>query len=367
VVLGGAVLTLAALTFDASPLFVPGVGFMLVGLLTPAWIEVTSRSAQAHRKLQADRVLEDEPLEATVEVRRGQLGLPGAELFDPLVGEPVALGAALSPIRGSRTATVRVLARFPRRGKRQIERPALIAQDALGLARSARRESGVDEVLVLPRTERVRWSGPESPAFDASAAATLAEPIAAPELDGLRPYRPGSPASRIHWPALARGAGLLERRMRSDGDMRPLVVLDSRCSGPSERLDAAVRAAASLTLELARRSGCGLLLPGERRALEIEHDLAAWPAAHVRLALVEGGPDARAPALGPGGRLGPLVYVTAERLRRLPAGVLHAGRAVLLVLPNDLAGGAAVGFEVAGCVGIRLSASRRATERERAA
>ena len=54
------------------------------------------------------------------------------------------------------------------------------------------------------------------------------EPMGATEVDGLRPYRQGTPASRIHWPALARGAGLLERRLRADTDSRPLVVVDAR-------------------------------------------------------------------------------------------------------------------------------------------
>jgi uncharacterized protein (DUF58 family) len=31
--------------------------------------------------------------------------------------------------------------------------------------------------------------------------------------DGLQPYTPGTPIGRIHWPALARGAGLQQRRL----------------------------------------------------------------------------------------------------------------------------------------------------------
>src|SRR5439155_4932797 len=135
------------------------------------------------------------------------------------------------------------------------------------------------ELLVLPRTEPVSWSTRERAArSEGPDRRPVDEPPASVDVDGLRPYRPGTPASRIHWAALARGAGLLERRLRSDGDTRPLVVLDARGSGPPEHLDAAVRAAASLTLELARRGGCRLLLPGERRAVAVEADLASWPA-----------------------------------------------------------------------------------------
>src|SRR5947199_4686424 len=102
-----------------------------------------------------------------------------------------------------------------------------------------------------------------------SAALPLVQSMSSPYVSGLRPYRPGTPGSRISWPALARGAGLLGRRLRSDRDSGPLVVLDVRWSGPSARVDAAVRAAASLTVELARRSGCDLLVPGERRPVHI--------------------------------------------------------------------------------------------------
>jgi uncharacterized protein (DUF58 family) len=86
---GGALLTLIALTFDASPLFVPAIAFMLLGVAAPAWISLSARGAAVHRRLNADRVSEDEPLEATIEVRRGPFGLPGAEIVDPLVGEPI--------------------------------------------------------------------------------------------------------------------------------------------------------------------------------------------------------------------------------------------------------------------------------------
>jgi hypothetical protein len=195
--------------------------------------------------------------------------------------------------------------------------------------------------------------------------------LAAVELDGLREYRPGTPASRIHWPALAKGAGLLERKLRVAGDTLPLVVFDARGPDPGgvdgDDLDAAVRAAASLTLELARARGCRLLLPGERRAFEISPDLIAWPSAHARLAVLEGGPGTRAPSPGAiQGALGPLFYVTAAPLERPPA-TLRRGyeQPVVLVVPARLASsnlGSTV-FTVAECVGVRVAG--RASSRVR--
>ena len=148
---------------------------------------------------------------------------------------------------------MRIVASFPRRGLRRIDPPTLIVSDALELARIVRESpSPAQELLVLPRTERVKWVPGAGEKWRRATGAAPLEPFGATEVDGLRPYRQGTPASRIHWPALARGAGLLERRLRADTETRPLVVLDARCDGPLEHLDAAVRAAASLVLELGR-------------------------------------------------------------------------------------------------------------------
>jgi uncharacterized protein (DUF58 family) len=361
VALAGAALTLTALLFDASPLFVPGVAFLVIGLGTPAWVWLSARPAVLSRRLQVDRVVEGEPLEAMIEVRRGLLGLPGAELHDPLATGPVVLKVPLSLIQGTRVVDVRIVTRFGRRGLRRLEPPALIVHDPLELMSVAKHGAGApQELLVLPYTERVRW-GPSgrgrSP--QRTEGRFLAEPMAAIEIDGLRPYRLGTPASRIHWPALARGAGLLERRLRADRDTRPLVVLDAR-GAPAERLlDAAVRAAASLTVELARLGGCRLLLPGERRALAIEPDLGSWPAAHARLALVQGGPATRPPVLDGAARLGPVFYVAAQPIDRLPPALHAAGTGtVMVVLPKDLdaAPPGIPSFEVTGCRGYAVQA-----------
>jgi uncharacterized protein (DUF58 family) len=175
---------------------------------------------------------------------------------------------------------------------------------------------------------------------------------------------------------VARGAGLIERRLKADGDSRPLVVLDARGSGPSERLDAAVRAAASLTLEFARSGGCGLLLGGEQRVTPVDRELISWPAAYARLAMVQGGPLARAPALGPaGGRLGAMIYVAADPVERTIALLANAGQgAIVLVVPVDsLVAGRPQGvrgsmrptLDVSGCRGFVLGA-RREVERVKA-
>ncbi|HEV3053149.1 MAG TPA: DUF58 domain-containing protein [Solirubrobacteraceae bacterium] len=360
VLFAGLGLMLIALAFDASELMVPAIAFMLLGTGTIAAVAAVARGVSVSRRLDAERVIEDEPLEATVEVRGGALGVRGAELRDPIAGEPLRLRA-----RG-RSATIRFVARFDRRGLCTVAPPELGVSDPLRLSRATvLATTPPQQVLVLPRTERVRWLGGGGGHQLDGRAAVRASALVAVEVDGLRPYQPGTPASRIHWPAFARGAGLLERRMRADDDSRPLVVLDTRGEAVGDQLDAAVRAAASLAVELARAGGCLLLLPGERRPAAIEPDLIAWPSAHARLALVDGGPRTPPPALGAARqRPGALIYVSAVARERLPAAV--GAPLAILVLPTEIAPASVrPSFYVSGCVGGFVG--RRAHPREAAA
>jgi uncharacterized protein (DUF58 family) len=167
------------------------------------------------------------------------------------------------------------------------------------------------------------------------------------EIDGLRPYREGTSASRIHWPTVARRGEMLERRLVAELDSAPLIVLDP--SGEDEEaLDKAVRAAASLCVHFARRTGCALLLPGDRRATIVEPDLQAFPAAHARLALMD---ERTGPALvAAPNRRGVVVFVSARVVDRVPRGLGRTPGGCLLVIPGEIAGRRAV-LEVAACHG----------------
>ena len=52
-----------------------------------------------------------------------------------------------------------------------------------------------------------------------------------PEPDGLRPYTPGTPISRVHWASAARGGELQERHFITGRDQLPLVVVDTTGRG----------------------------------------------------------------------------------------------------------------------------------------
>ena len=337
----GLLLLVVAGTFDAEPLYVTGAALVLLGAGAAAWIGLGAWGATIRRTVPSRSVAEEEALPVTIEAERGRLPLPPGWIDEPLLPEPVRITA------GRSRARVRAEVTFARRGRRVLAPPALVLRDPFGLAQRVLSGGRVDEVLVLPRISKVRVTASGGDAVSAHARAALIA-AAETEIDGLREHREGSPASRIHWPTLARGAGLMERKLISEADSRPLVVLDPRAPASPEALDAAVRAAASLTVHFAKRTGCGLLLPGDRRAVTIDPDLLAWPQAHVRLALME---EHVGPALSAAqNRRGLVVYVAARVVDRPPRGLGRTPGGCLLVLPGAIAGRKAV-LEVSGCHG----------------
>jgi uncharacterized protein (DUF58 family) len=337
----GVLLLVVAGTFDAEPLYVTGSALVLLGAGAAAWIGTGAWGAAVRREVSRRSVLEDEPLPVRIEATAGRLPLPPGWIDEPLLPEPVRFRA------GRRDARVRVEVTFGRRGRRVLAPPALVLRDPFGLAQRVVAGDHADEVMVLPRTFPVRSSSVGGDQATGRARASLTA-AAETEIDGLRPHQEGSPASRIHWPAVARGVGLMERKLVAESDSRPLVVLDPRAPASREALDAAVRAAGSLALHFARRTGCALLLPGDRRAAVLEPDLLGWPQAHVRLALVD---ERAGPALvAAQNRRGLVAYVAARPVDRPPRGLGRTPGGCLLVVPGALPGRRSV-LEVAGCQG----------------
>jgi uncharacterized protein (DUF58 family) len=343
--------------FDAEPLWVAAVMLVVLSAGAVLWVWAGARAVTVGRRVGARRVVEGDPVDVELDLRAGGAGLPSGFLEDPLLPEPLALRTG----RRRQRQVLRV--RFARRGRRALPAPRVVVRDPLGLATATTGRGGSGaELLVLPRVSPVVLAG--GTGGEHGAPVTRAgRPRAGAEVDleGVRALRPGTPASRIHWPALARGGELMERSLRSDTDTRPLVVLDAR-PGPGaaqgeQDLDAAVRAAASLIVHLARAGGCAALLPGDRRPTIVEAGLVGWDHLHARLAVLDGaaGPGAAARLVD---RQGPVLLVSAQRLSRAPRALVqsHApGR--ILVVPAPIAGRRA-SFTVAGCTGYALSEPR---------
>jgi len=305
----GCALMLCAWLFYRAPLFVPGVGLVALAGFARLWIKRAAADVTVTRQLDRRRVVEGGTIHAAVQTSGGRFGLPGLQPDDVLVD-----GVQL------------------RRGIHHFGPPAVTISDPFGLvvARCRGRGSG-DDVIVLPATDSMNWRGSELRKIAGGPlAAGHQEPWGAGDVDSLRGYRHGTPASRIHWPALARGTGLLERKLVADHEQLPLLVLDNRCDrGPDgdAALDAAVRTTASLTLAMARSGGCNLLLPGTRHPSPVTGDLVGWASLHARMALVKGAdPDSATPM--PRTRKGGLIRVAAQHPASRPA---SRGRELLVV------------------------------------
>ena len=200
----------------------------------------------------------------------------------------------------------------------------------------------------------VEGSGVGAPRGGEEGAASIREARAVEfEVDGLRPYRAGSPASRIHWPAVARSGEMHERRILAGAEATPLVALDAEDPADLEALDRAVRAAASLCVHLAPVAGCGVLLPGSRAPAMLDSRLRAWPALHARFAVVGSGAPTRLPSRSAGLR-GSVFWVTAREPGALAAPrMTGAGKHYLVSAFEPTA---PASFEVAGCFGTSASA-----------
>ena len=340
---------LAAALFDTEPLWVPAATLGLLAAGSAAWVGLGARGARVKRTLGARRVMEDEPVSIQLDVSAGRLGLPPSAVADALLPAPVALRT------GTRSGRVLIQARFGRRGRRVLELPRLLVADPLGLATrevSARATAGDDELLVLPRIEPI-VAAPGSGEATRVARRGRLSMGAETELDGIRPLRAGTPASRIFWPAVARGADPQERFLATASESRPLVVLDPRGAADEDALDAAVRATASIARALGAGGGCSVLLPGDRRPTDLGETLAGWAQLHARLALIGAlaGPSLASVAA----RRGPVVFVSARMRARLPQalGPAHGAQRVLVVAGVLPARHAA--FAVAGCSGYVLS------------
>lgn len=345
----GAAMTLTAGVFGSPSLYVPGIALMLLAAVAAVWVLGAAAGAAIERTPGPPTVEEERAWTISINAGTGLLPAPGGELREPLLRGSLSMA-------GRPGRRVRVDVRFERRGKRRLEPARLVIRDPLGLLEREVASGAGQEVLVLPRIEPVVAAGAGAfGASDGAAGARPAEVAAEVEMESLRPYREGAPASRIHWPTVARVGTLMERRLLADTDSLPLVVLDPTHGESEAALDMAVRAAASLCLHLARSGGCSVFLPGDRRAADVGADLGGWPSLHARLALVEAASGAPAARLET--RRGAIFWVSPSARRPRVLERVHAQR--FLVSPEAARGRAA--FTVAGCTGVALGpAARRA-------
>jgi uncharacterized protein (DUF58 family) len=357
----GTALILAGASFDLPSLYVPGLALPILAGLGAAWVALAARTASITRAPGPSRLMEGETFPVRIETRARLIPLPGGEVEDPLLPAPDRFGIARRSAAG---ADVPVWGR----GRRRLEGPTLVLRDPLGLASRRLPSADVADLLVLPLVEPVSAAGGGgADGTDLLAAAELGGAGGGRdaasvdfEIDGLRPYREGSPASLIHWPTVARSGEVFERRLVAGTQSATLVALDAGSPIDEALLDRAVRAAASLCLLLARRGGCAVLLPGMRRPQVLDPSLGRWPHVHARLALVRPG-DALRPMLP----VESLFWVSAKPATEALRDLERSGAARRCLVTPDPILELPSSFTVAGCHGHPVGAGRARPGRRR--
>jgi uncharacterized protein (DUF58 family) len=288
----------AAGSLPAPALLAPAVGLAIVPVAAWASMAVAARRLTVSRLLLTPEAVEDGPFDLRFEV--GGLGRLPVGLEALVDGAWVPLGPG----------SCEVSLTIGRRGAYRLGRSPVRLRDALGIVERRLHVGRPEPLLVLPR--------PEAGAFVARPGASPADDV---DLDGLAPYEPGTPIGRIHWPTLARGAGLHARRIATAAGL-PLVVVDTGGNPGVSAMDWVARVSACHILGLARTGGCRVLLPGDRTATTVTDTAGQWRAIHRRLALMQ--PSAhRAPAVSLGDVRASAVRIDAARApdapRRTPA------------------------------------------------
>jgi uncharacterized protein (DUF58 family) len=310
--LGAVALAVVAGALASLVLFALAVGLLLVTLAAGVSVAATARLLVVIRSVLQHEVAEDQPISVRFQVRSlGRLPLPVHLEAQADVNSWVPLGEG--------GGLVRLL--VGRRGAWRLEPSRLRLRDGLRIVQRSLVVGRPEPLLILP-TPDLRVPIPPQP--DARAAD--------PDLDGLEPYVPGTPISRVHWPALARGAGLQQRRLAAPPGDLPLVVVDTADTGDPRAADWAARTAVGAILRLVGIGGCRVLLPGDQVATTVTDLTAAWHGVHRRLALLQPGcPTAGRGPLQAGEA--PVLQIRAAhapaemlrtQLRPLPPGVVAA-------------------------------------------
>jgi uncharacterized protein (DUF58 family) len=262
----------AAASLASVALLAAAIGLVLLAAGAGLGLGLAARRITVTRAISAREVQEGVPIHLRFRVE-GIRWLPvRLEIEDP-AGRWVA-------ITGSRADLTLCVSRP---GALWLAPSRLRLRDALGIF-ERRLLSGRDEpLLVLPV--------PDAPPHVDASHSNPADDL---EPHGLTPYVPGTPLTRVHWPALARGAGLHVRQFAPPPGGLPLVVVDTAGAPSSQAVDWAARTAAGYILALARGKGCRVLLPGDAGEAGVTVLHGDWRAVHRRLAIL------RDSAPGPG-------------------------------------------------------------------
>jgi uncharacterized protein (DUF58 family) len=281
--LAAVVLAVVAGALASLALFALAIGVILITLAAGINVALAARRLEVTRSVLQHEAREDQPVGVCFQVRGpGRLLLPVhlEAQVDTHGWEPLGEGGG------------RLQLLVGRRGAWRLEPTRLRLRDGLGILAWPLLAGQPEPLLVLPAPD-LRVPVPPRPD------ATAGDPDL--DLDGLQPYTPGTPISRLHWPALARGAGLQQRRLAPPPGGLPLVIVDTADTSDPRAVDWAARTAAGVILRLAGTGGCRVLLPGDQVATTVTDLTATWHGVHRHLALLQpAGPTVGRGPLGAG-------------------------------------------------------------------
>jgi uncharacterized protein (DUF58 family) len=200
------------------------------------------------RQLHPPRVHAGTPSRVELRVRNdGRRRTPVVSIRDAVTG---TRGATLliGPLAPGATASAAYRLPTERRGIVEVGPLAIVVRDPFGLTRLELTASGVTELTVLPRIERVTpipqttGNDPLSGADHPNALGRTGEDFYA-----LRPYVVGDDLRRVHWPSTARRDDLMVRQDELPWQGRATLLLDVRqARSTPDVLERMISATASL-------------------------------------------------------------------------------------------------------------------------
>ncbi len=308
---GTAVAILAAAIFLLATNLMSGLMFVLDALLLSLLCVGAAGSVWPLHRLRATRRTPARgteglgvPIEISLEATRG------GRFFAVEDGWTGSRARALVPHLAPGAPTpVTVTPKAARRGEYLLGPVEVTSRGMLGVFAARRRivASGTHRITIWPRTRPVpaQVLAHLAPALEGQTADRTREPA---DFYGVRDYHAGDSLARIHWRSSVRRGALVVREFENPRASAATLIIDLDRRQPPHRLDAAVRAAASV-LRLAHDRQVEMVLAGwdER---PVEH--RQWEAAMDWLAgVVPCGPplDDTLPTLA--GTRGRVIVVTS--------------------------------------------------------
>jgi len=233
----GRTLVLLMFVVGAAGLAISGASFyshlLYLGLILAAisWVSVrfVARALRLTRRPDFYRASVGDIFKEQFEVFNGGR-LPGGwvELHNemPL---PMASGSRLlTRLRPRERQTFVARTWLTRRGGFAIGPTRLVVSDALGLFRVERRFPAERTLVVLPMVFPVR-NFPQPPGFLPGGRVIRRRSVdITPHASGVRPYVPGDPMRRIHWPTTARRGQLVVKEFEQDPQAEVWIFLDAQ-------------------------------------------------------------------------------------------------------------------------------------------